>query len=169
MAKKNKIKKGAAPQEVGVDAGVPKKSGVTRIFVIAGFVMAFVFMASTLLLVVGMLPTAIAFLVDRGAKKTKALSVGALNLAGCLTFLLELWVQDNSISGALNIVSEPMNIVVMYFAAAVGYMVDWSMSGIVANILYQRGQARKKAIFKYQESLVDRWGVGVTGKKILDD
>jgi hypothetical protein len=139
-----------------------------RLFLVVGILMAAILLPSTVLLLVGMLPTVVAFLVDRSRKKNKAFTVGSLNLAGCTPFLLDLWMQGHSFDQSMVIISNPTAIVVMYSAAAVGYVIDWAMSGLVANVLYQRGQARSKAIRKQREELIERWGKEVTGEEKLD-
>ena len=62
-----------------------------------------------------------------------------------------------------------MAIVVMYSAAAIGYLIDWAMTGLVSGILYDRGQKRTVTIQKKQEELVERWGKEVTGTIPLDE
>lgn len=145
-----------------------KQKGKNQIFAVAGIVMAGVFLPSSVLLFIGMLPTFVAVFVDRSKKKTRGVTIGALNLAGCSPFLLELWVQGHSMEKAMTIVTDPKAIIVMYAAAAVGYMINWSLSGIVAAMLFQRGIARQEAIKKRQAELAERWGREVTGQIPLD-
>jgi hypothetical protein len=151
-------------------AANPKAAGKRNatIFMVGIIVMAAVFLPSSILLAVGMMPTFTVLFVDPYRARTKVVTVGALNLAGCVPFLLELWKDGHSIDKALGIIADPKAIIVMYSAAAIGYLVDWSMSGVVAAILYQRGQARQEAIRKRQEELVARWGMEVTGQVPLD-
>lgn len=149
-----------------------KKSGMTmggRVLLVCGLLMAIVFLPSTFLLMIGMMPTPFAFLVDRSEKKSKVIAVGAINLVGCAPFLFDLWTNGNNFDASFAIVSNPKAIIVMYSAAAVGYMVSWAMTGIVSSILFQRGQARAKAIEKRQAELVERWGREVTGEIPLDE
>lgn len=140
-----------------------------RVLMIMGMFLGVVFLPTTVLLMIGMLPSIVAALVDRSKKKTKAVTVGSLNLAGCMPFLLELWENGNSFEYAFDIMTNATAIIVMYSAAAVGYLMDWALSGIVASILYQRGEARKKAIKKRQKELQERWGKEVTGRFPLDE
>jgi hypothetical protein len=141
----------------------------TQIFSIFGVLMALVVMPTTALLSVGMLPTFVAAFVDRTPGKTKAITVGALNLAGCFPFLLQLWSQGHSFDKAIYIISSPTAIITMYAAAAVGYFIDWVLTGFVAGILYQKGEARLKAIAETQAELIKRWGREVTGEIPLDE
>lgn len=147
-----------------------KRGGLGRqSMLIFGVLTALVFLPSTVLLLVGMLPTPFAFLADRTKKKSKVITVGAMNLAGCAPFLFELWGAGNDFDASLDIITDPGAIVVMYSAAAVGYLISWAMTGIVANIMYRRGRAREKAIQKRQKELVERWGREVTGDIPLDE
>lgn len=139
-----------------------------QLFFIAGIIMAAVFLPSTLLLLAGMLPTPFAVFVDRTKGKNKVITVGAMNLAGCSPFLFDLWTTDHSSEKAFEIITDPMAIIVMWSAAAVGYVLNWAMTGIVSATMYQRGLARQKAIKKRQAELIERWGREVTGELPLD-
>lgn len=139
-----------------------------QLLMIAGVLTAAVFLPSTFLLLIGMIPTPFAVFVDKTRGKNKVLTVGAMNLAGCSPFLFELWITDHSFTKSAEIVTDPFAIVVMWSAAAVGYIINWAMTGLVTATLYQRGQARQKAIQKRQKELVERWGQEVTGNIPLD-
>ena len=139
-----------------------------QIFLIVGLLMAVVFLPTTFLLAVAMMPTFVAALVDRAKRKTKAITVGAMNLAGSTPFLLELWMEGHNFAKAFDIVTDAKAIVVMYAAAGVGYIIDWALTGVVSGFLLQRGKARVKAIEKRQKELVERWGKEVTGEVAVD-
>lgn len=132
------------------------------------FITAVVFMPTTILLFIGMLPTLVAGLVDRTGKGTKALTVGSMNLAGCAPFLFDLWKRGQTADNALMIITDPRTIIVVYCAAGIGYLIDWAMSGIVATIMIQRSGFRLKEIKNRQATLVERWGPEVTGNMPLD-
>lgn len=156
MAKKSRKKK---------KDGMSWQIQIVLIFVaLAGLVM----METTLILLVGMLPTLVAFFIDRTTEKTRVLTVGAMNAAGCAPFVLQLWTTQNSMNSALSIITDPRTIIVMYCAAGVGYIVDWAISGLVGSIMVQRGTMRRNHIAKRQADLVERWGPEVTGELPLD-
>ncbi len=143
---------------------LPVGSSAMMIF---GLLAAVLFIPSTILLVVGMLPTVVAALIDRKGG-ARAITVGALNLCGCIPFLMDLWTKGHTTGLAVNLITDPLTIIVMYAAAGIGYMIDWALSGIVATILVQRSTARMEAIRKRQADLVARWGKEVTGELPLD-
>lgn len=146
-----------------------RRGGISgQILGLFAFITAVVFMPTTIMLFLGMLPTLVAGLVDRTRKGTKAITVGAMNLAGCTPFLFDLWAQGHTAENALAIISNPRTVVVIYCAAGIGYLIDWAMSGIVATIMIQRSGFRLKEIKKRQAELVERWGQEVTGNMPLD-
>lgn len=145
-----------------------QKSSNAPVFMAAGVLLGMVFLPTTLLLLVAMIPTAVVLLTDRSKRKTKAITVGAMNVAGTLPFILELWAHGHSFEKSFGIVTDLKAMIIIYAAAAVGYLIDWAMTGIVAGILVQRGHARMKAIRKRQKALVERWGAEVRGDIALD-
>lgn len=159
-----KVKKKKKKKSKMIKLRLPKR----EIFVIMLLLMSIVFSSSALILFIGLLPLFVAFFVDRSKKKTRVITVGAMNIAGCTPFLMKLWMGGGAIEQAVSIIFDPMAIIVIYSAAGAGYVIDWGMTLLVASILYQRGIARKKAIEKRQEELIQRWGKEVTGKMALD-
>lgn len=129
------------------------------------------FLASTLILFAGMMPTIAANLLDKSRQKSRAICVGMMNFAGCVPFLLELWMgpAPNSLDAATAIIMQPKTIIIIYILAAAGYAIEAAITGMVATIMQQRAQARLKEIDKLLEELVDRWNTYVDGSILLDD
>lgn len=129
-----------------------------------------VFSSTAVVLVLGMLPTVAAYIWDRSKEKLTALTVGAMNLAGCFPFILEVWFDGpNDMYAAFGKFEEIRTWIVIYMAAAIGWLIDWAMTGIIATIMYQKGQARMEEIKKIQKKLIERWGPEVTGTIPLDE
>ena len=177
--KKAPEKKAPDPKAATAPKGVENKAGKkggrkvsggakVSVFMIGLVILGAVFMPSAVLLIIGMMPTIAAMFADPKRARTRVVTVGALNLAGCVPFLFKLWSQGHEFDTALNIATDPQAVIVMYAAAGAGYMIDWSMSSAVAAILYQRGLARQESIKKRQAELVSRWGAEVTGQIPLD-
>jgi hypothetical protein len=156
MAKKKKAKK----------AGNSKWGA--QVLALFGLVTAFVFMPTTAMMVIAMLPTIAAGFSDRIRGETRALTIGAMNVAGCTPFLLQLWTSGHNLDNALSIISDPLTIVVVYSAAGVGWIIDWATAGMVATIMQQSGVRRLADIKARQAALVERWGPEVTGDLPLD-
>lgn len=148
-----------------------KKIGVKSIITLVILItLSLVFSSTSIILIFGMLPTFVAIFIDNSKEKLKPLTVGAMNLAGCFPFILELWLDKiHDVSSALDKILEPRTMVIIYLAAAIGYLIDWAMTGIVASISYQNGQSRLKEIEKLQKKLEERWGPEVRGEMQLDE
>ncbi len=149
-------------------AGAKRKSWKYSFSWVMGVALAILFMPTTFLLCVGMVPTLVAVVTDPMGRGSKALTVGAMNLAGTTPFLFHLWVNGHNMDKALEVGLAPMTIVVIYGAAAIGYLINWALSGIVATLIVQRSHIRVEEIKKRQGALVERWGEKVTGKIPLD-
>lgn len=139
-----------------------------RLLLIIFFVTAVVFLPTTVLLFIGMMPTTAARLVDRSKARTKVFTVGFLNFAGCFPYWFKLVEQGHKFENAMQILSNPTTIVVMYAAAGIGYLIEWAVTNMVAGFMVQRGKKRLEDIQKFQEDMVLRWGPEVTGDIPLD-
>ena len=145
-----------------------KLDKTTQMLITFGVIAAVALSQTTIFLVIGMLPTIVAWLADRSKKRTLVLTVGAMNLAGCSPFLIQLWSKGHTLDLSLSIISDPFTVVVMYSAAGIGYIIDWALSGIVAKIMIERARGRVKAIKERQADLIERWGREVTGEIPID-
>ena len=166
---KNKNKNKNKKEQVNKKSVKKNEKGFkNRVLLTAGFVMAAVFMPTSVLLIVGMLPTIVSIFIDRSKKNSSSITIGALNFTGCVPFLLQLWSQGQAFETTISIITEPMSIVIMYAAAAIGYLLDWAMTGLVAGVVYKNGVARRAAIKKRKDDLVLRWGGDVCGEQHKD-
>ena len=130
--------------------------------VVLGLVVALIiFLPTTVVLTVGMIPTLVAAITDRYPGRNKTFTVGAMNFAGCFPYLLEVWIHTNSMNVALNLIAQPKTIIVMYGAAAFGYAINAFITFLVSAILVQKSEVRIKKIHKEKKALIDRWGSGV--------
>jgi hypothetical protein len=146
-----------------------KKLGWQAIlFLILSLLMAIVFLPTTAMLCVGMLPTVVCGLVDKTKGMVRTMSVGSMNLAGCVPFIIELWAKGHSFEVTFEYLIQPRTIIVMYFSAAMGYLIDWAMTGIVCAIMVEKAKGRIKDIEKQHLALMERWGEEVNGKIPLD-
>lgn len=140
-----------------------------KIIGVALLIMGIIFHPTTIVLAIGMMPTIGASLIDRSRSKFLTISVGLMNAAACLPVILHLWDIGHDYSNAITLVAQPRTIIFIYVIAALGYIIDFALTGIVSNILVQRGQARMKTIEKRHKELIERWGLKVNGKIPLDD
>jgi hypothetical protein len=121
------------------------------------------FLPTTLLLTVGLLPAVVAFAVDRDPEKYAAIAVGPLNFAGLLPFLLELWQGANSMAQLEQIAARPANWILVYGAAAFGWSIYTALPPAVAGVLVSRRRRKIEELKAKRMRLVSEWGEEVTG------
>jgi hypothetical protein len=158
MAKKKKIKKNK----------VKKLGFKTLMILFFSALTAIIFTPTSLILLIGMLPTLVAYLVDRSLEKNKTFTIGAMNFAGCFPYLLGLWKSENSLAASLNYLENPETIIFIYSIAALGYVINWLVTMGIATLLRKKSALRLERIEKEKEKLRKRWGDKVNGKYELD-
>lgn len=140
-----------------------------QILLAMAIITATIFIASAVFLLIAMIPTFVALIADRSKERLKSYTVGFLNFAGSFPFLLDVITTDHSIDYALMVASTPLTIAIIYAAAAVGYMINWAVVGITANIMVQKGKKRLNQIEERKAKLKERWGTEVNGEAQLDE
>ncbi len=116
---------------------------------------------TVMVLWVGMIPTIVAFVVDRTPGRSAAVCVGAPNFAGVLPFLLQIWLQNHSAQAAEAVLTNVFALIVMYGAAAIGWILFAMVPSIVGasrNVMAQRRVAQLRA---RQKELIEEWGADV--------
>lgn len=116
---------------------------------------------TVLLLLFGMLPAIVAYIVDPSRNKTSTICVGAMNFAGVFPYLLDLWTGIHSIDVALGILTDIFALMVMYSAAAAGWMVFMAVPPVVGVLMSGMDRRRIAALRARQKRAVKEWGKGV--------
>ena len=78
-------------------------------------------------------------------------------------------MEQNTISGVLELVSEPSTLMIMYSSAAVGWMLNFIMVPIMSAFLAVQHEAKIRSISRRQEDLIKEWGSVVKGQVILEE
>ena len=149
-----------------------KKSGLGFRFLIMILflvVASIMFLPTTFLLAIGMLPTLVAVLVDQDPAKNKSFTIGTMNFAGCFPFLLGIWRAPDAMDTAMSFIADPSTVIIMYGAALMGYLINWFVTVAISSILVQRSKLRIKRIEEQKIALEERWGVKVNGNYTLDE
>lgn len=126
--------------------------GAAAIFMVPGVVM---------LLVFGMIPGIVAWMIDRSPKKYATFCVGGMNLSGVFPAFLELWNGNRDIAQAIQILSNPFDLVIMFAAAAFGWLLYVFIPPIVVALLTVIAQHRIAELRGLQRKLIQDWGDGV--------
>lgn len=127
-----------------------------------GFViMAFLFaLPSVPILLLGMLPTAVAVLIDRSPGKTAALCVAGLNFAGVAPFIAALWSGPNTLGQSFTIMANLYTWLIMYGAAALGWLLYLASPPVVGSFLQIHAAQRVASLRATQARLREEWGIG---------
>ena len=150
-----------ARQAVG-QGGFAGKSGFW-LWGVTIFVMVLILVPATVIvLLLGSLPTIVAWLIDRSKDKFATFCVGGMNFCGVFPYLLKLWFDDHSISAALNIVSDVFALAVMYAAAGFGWALFISIPPVVAAFLNVIAERRVIYLRSVQKAITSEWGHSVT-------
>ena len=125
------------------------------------FPMLFLMLPTVVFLFLSMLPTFIALIIDSTSKtkfKYKWLCVGGLNFAGALPFLFKLWFGSNTLDGAVHLFLEDIAFIVIYLAAAIGWIFYRCIPPVVLSFLEMSDQRRVVHLRELQAKLIAKWG-----------
>ncbi len=139
-----------------------------RILLVGMLLTAVAALPTTVIFFVGMMPTIVSRFTDKSGGLTRVLTVGFMNFAACFPFWYELMQRGHKFDNAIDIISSPIAIIVMYLGAGAGYVIEWVLSSIVAGIMVGRGKKRLDNIQEMQSDLMGRWGHEVNGEIPLD-
>ncbi len=138
-----------------------KKGGGKLIFfmIILGCLVPFG--VPTLIVCVGLLPTLVALFTDTDQNRSGLATIGYLNLAGVLPFLIELWQNGQTMEAALRIVRDPFSWVVMFGAAGVGHLMLYTIPPIVTSMVLMKQESRLRTLREGVQQLEAIWGPDV--------
>lgn len=162
----------AEPKETaGGKAQKPKKGGGRVRFytalIIAGFAAPFMF-PTLILIMIGLLPTLVAFFVDRDREHSSATAVGAMNCAGITPFVIDLWIKGQSMDNVFRILSDPSSWLIILGAAAIGQTIVSVVPQAMATLTLAHSELRIKTLKQNLERLNESWGPDVGTTKPIE-
>jgi hypothetical protein len=113
---------------------------------------------TVLLLACGLLPAVVAAVVDRREDKYAAYCVGGFNLSGVMPYLFSLWAHGDSMIALGHIASSPFSWLVMYGAAALGWLANYWGPQITMRVRRIRDRNEVARLRKRQEQILEEWG-----------
>ena len=134
---------------------------VIVILVVAGLLIFT--LPTVMVLLVGMIPTFIAYATDRRREKYKTLSVGCLNFLGVFPLLVTLWTEDHSFDKGFSLLADPFSWLMVLGTASIGWSIFLIAPAVVAMFLSMRIELSVERLKKRQSKLIEEWGVGVSG------
>jgi len=124
---------------------------------------------SIIIIFFGMLPSTVAFIIDRSKQRNTAFCVGGINFCGVFPYLMDLWSGSNTIDLSVKILTDVFSLIVMYGAAGFGWLVYLSLPPVIAAFLSVMAQHRLTTLRATQRQLIEEWGEDVsTPQDVLD-
>ncbi len=157
MAKKATAKMKAVPS----DGKAGGRSSRSLWLIVLGVLIISIGLPTVMILVVGMLPTIVALIVDRTPQKYAPFCVGGMNFSGVFPSLLTLWTTTHSFSRSLDILADPYALLVMYGAAGFGWMLYMAIPPVISTFVTVIAQRRSAQLRAIQKRLLDEWGDAV--------
>jgi hypothetical protein len=117
-----------------------------------------------ILLLSGLVPTMVATVVDRYRAKYLTRTVGFMNLAGLTPLVVHLWSNGLTMDGVALILSRPINWLMMYGAAGIGWVLFLGMPSLARVFVDIRADQLQRELKARANQLVEEWGDEVTGK-----
>lgn len=123
---------------------------------------------------VALVPTGVAFLLERRNGYYGGLTVGAMNLAGAAPFLGDLWFDGHTVEAALGIITNVFAWMSFYGAALFGWAIYSTTPSVIGTFMAMTAGRRIAAMREQQKELVQKWGPDVESvyepeKKIAEE
>jgi hypothetical protein len=140
-----------------------KGSGAGRLFFLGLAIIGLAAFAAptALLLLFGMVPSLVAYIVDRGGRPIRAFAIAPLNLAGLMPYLLDVWTSRQPMPVVVHHLTDVFVWFVVYMAAGAGWLVSLGMPSLVALALERSLDRRKAKLKAVQARLRADWGAEV--------
>lgn len=113
---------------------------------------------SVMMILVGMPPTVVAWIIDRSYQKSATFCVAGMNFCGLSPYLMDLWMGTHSLKAAGEIVTDVFALVVIYAAAAFGWMIFVAVPPVVGTFLTVMSQRRVALLRTLQRDIIQEWG-----------
>ena len=110
---------------------------------------------------VALVPTGVAFLLERRKGFYGGLTVGAMNLAGAAPFLADLWFDGHTIEAALGVITNVFAWMSFYGAAMFGWAIYSMTPSIVGTFMAMTAGRRITTMREQQKELGQKWGPDV--------
>ena len=109
----------------------------------------------------GLLPTIVARLIDRSVGKSTTYCVGSINFIGVFPYVVNLWGGDNSFPAAFSITTDLVTMMIMYAAAAFGWLVYMALPSLISSFVMIMQQRKVAQLRGEQKLLIEEWGSDV--------
>lgn len=136
------------------------RSSLTWVLVVGTFLLV-IASPTMIVLFFGMLPTLVAFIIDRSEQKSATFCVGSINFIGVFPYIMDLWIDNNTLDAAINNVTDLFAMLIMYSASAFGWLLFMAMPTVVASFVTVLQQRKVAQLRGQQKELMEEWGAEV--------
>jgi len=137
------------------------KRGNIFLYLIIAVPLGLMVVPTMIVLAVALIPTGVAFLMERGKGYYGGITVGVMNLAGTMPYLADLWFGGHTIDGALDIITNVFAWMVFYGAAMFGWAIYSTTPSVVSTFMAMTAGHRITSLRGSQRELVQKWGPDV--------
>jgi hypothetical protein len=116
---------------------------------------------TVIVLAVALVPTGVAFIVERGKGYYAGLTVGAMNIAGTAPYLADLWFKGHNVDAAVGIITNVFAWMMFYGAALFGWAIYSTTPSLVSTFMTMTAGRRITTLREQQKELVQKWGPDV--------
>jgi hypothetical protein len=138
-----------------------KRKSQALIYVLLAIPIGAMMIPTVIVLSVALVPTVVAFLMERKNGWYGGVTVGALNLAGTAPYLADLWFKGHTIDGATGIITSVLAWAVFYGCAALGWAIYVVTPNIVSSFMAMTAGRHITTLRARQRELVQTWGPDV--------
>ncbi len=118
-------------------------------------------MPTVILILFGLLPSIVAWVVDRSQQKYAMFCVFGMNFSGLLPFLMDIWFKNHSTDAAIAVLTNVFDLVVIYGAAMFGWMLYVSLPPVITTFLTVIAERRVVVLKSNQKTILEEWGEGI--------
>lgn len=135
--------------------------GKVFLYIMLAIPIGLMMVPTAIVLMFALLPSAVAFIMERSKGWYGGVCVGALNLAGASPYLVDLWFDGHTIEAAFAIITDVFAILVIYGCAAFGWAIYSATPSLVSAYMTMTAGRRITALKTQQKELVLKWGPDV--------
>ncbi|MBF0247507.1 MAG: hypothetical protein HQL36_05480 [Alphaproteobacteria bacterium] len=137
------------------------RANLTWVLLVMTF-LAVIAAPTMIVLFFGLLPAMVAYIIDRTPHKSAAITVGSINFIGVFPYVMQLWFDINDVSAAMDIVKDLFALLVMYSAAAFGWLLFLALPTVISSFVVVMHQRKVAQLRGQQKDLIDEWGAEVS-------
>ena len=159
----------SAKPETGAKPAPPPPGQGLRVLiwgVLLGGAFMLISLPTVTLIVFGLLPSIVAWIVDRTEKKYATACVFGFNFSGLFPFLMEIWFEDHSLDAAIRIMTDVFDLMIIYGSAGFGWMLYMALPPFVTTFLSVMSEHRVTVLKENQANIIEEWGENVAS--VLD-